>query len=74
MGEYQMVMANVFVLMEHIGMENSVNLITVLVLNFGVIVNLNVFVNLDITLMEVFVSYVLMDNCGIKIVKFVNVR
>jgi len=53
-----MVMANVFVLMEHIGMENSVNLITVLVVNFGVIVNLNVFVNLDITLMEVFVSYV----------------
>ena len=58
MEEYQMVMANVFVLMEHIGMENSVNLITVLVVNFGVIVNLNVFVNLDITLMEVFVSYV----------------
>ena len=53
-----MVMANVFVLMELIGMENSVNLITVLVVNFGVIVNLNVFVNLDITLMEVFVSYV----------------
>ena len=58
MEEYQMVMVNVFVLMEHIGTENSVNLITVLVVNFGVIVNLNVFVNLDITLMEVFVSYV----------------
>ena len=62
---------DVFVQMEHTGMVNFVKLMDVVEDKYGMDHLVNV--NLDITLMEVFVYSVLMVNNGMKVQKAVNV-
>jgi len=62
---------DVFVQMEHFGMVNFVKLMDVMEDKYGMDHLVNV--NMDITLMEVFVYSVLMVNNGMKVQKVVNV-
>ena len=62
---------DVFVQMEHFGMVNFVKLMDVMEDKYGMDHLVNV--NMDITLMEVFVYFVLMVNNGMKVQKAVNV-